>query len=140
MFVEELIRLANSDEPPTISQVKGLIKDISFLGPTKTALAGLRLCKIMPVKDTDGQISLRKSTSMFAIADRLQYQNFFQAKVPMLDFSIEEVHDLRSFLVALSLEDRYMTQTIKETTTANDSTIDLVLSKEMQEKAFAIFR
>lgn len=140
MFVDELIRLANDDEPPAISRVKELIRDISILGPTKEALTGLRSCRILPVKGTDGQTGLRSSTSIFAIIDRRQYQKSFEAKVPLLDFSIEEVHEWRSFLFALSLECRYMTQTFKQTTTANDSTIDLVLSREMQEKAFAIFR
>ncbi len=140
MFIEEIRRLANGAEAPSIQKMSELIKEISSREPTREALGILRACNILPIKGTDGQVSLKHAASRFAIVDRLQYGDLFRGEVPMLDFGLEDIHELRPFLLALNLEDRYMSRTVKEVSMTNASTLDPVLSRSMREKAYAIFR
>lgn len=58
MHVDELVWLANSDEPPPLPQVRDQIKEINSLGPSRDSLTNLRLLNILPVKGTDGQVNL----------------------------------------------------------------------------------
>jgi len=140
MFVEELQRLANGDIAPPIQQVSDLIQEISSRAPTPEALNGLRDCNILPIKGIDGQVSLQHAASRFAIVDRLQYEDLFRGKIPMLDFGLEDIHKLQPFLSALGLEDRYMSLNIKEKSMANSSTLDSILSRRMRAKAYAFYR
>ncbi len=140
MFIEELLRLANGAQASPIRQVRELIKEISSQKPTREALNPLRASNILPIKGTDRQVSLQPAASRFAIVDRLLYGDLFRGEVPVLDFGLEAIHELRPFLLALDLEDRYMSQIIKEVSMTNASTLDPVLSRSMREKAYAIFR
>lgn len=140
MFVEELQRLANGDNAPPIQQVSELIKEISSRGPTQEALNELRDCNILPVKGTDGQVSLQHAGSRFAIIDRLQYEDLFKGKIPMLDFGLEDIHELQPFISALGLEDRYVFPNIEEKSKANPSTLDPILGRSMRAKAYAFYR
>lgn len=140
MFVEELQRLANGDIAPPIQQVSDLIKEISSRGPTPEALNGLRDCNILPIKGIDSQVSLQHAASRFAIVDRLQYEDLFRGKIPMLDFGLEDIHELQPFLSALGLDDRYMSLNIKDKSMADPSTLDSILSRGMRAKAYAFYR
>ena len=95
---------------------------------------------IFPVQGTDAKMSLNKSLDLFAIIDRSEYASAFKGKVPILDFDIEEVRELRQTILALRLEDRYMSQLVVESSTVKDSSKEETLSNSVQKRAYALFR
>ena len=66
--------------------------------------------------------------------------SMLETRIPLLDFSLEEVHTLRPFLVALGLENRYISRAIKESSRVKDSVLDDELTRQMRGKAYALFR
>ena len=140
MVINTLVHVAKNRNIPPFQQVRDLIRDITFWSLGATSLDDLRLCNVLPVKGTDGQLALKNSTDIFAIVDRLEYGELFKDKLPVLDFDLEDIHALQPFLFALSLRARYMSQLIKETSTVNGCRIDVVLSNEMRKKAHALLR
>lgn len=139
-FVSELVRIADSNEAPPMQKVKELIRDVNAWGPDRTALVDLMECDILPIKASDGHVSLGSRVDVFAIVDRRQYGDLFKARVPVLDFAFEDIHDLEPFISALSLQDRYMSHSIREVSDACDASIDRRLTRHMQEKAYALYR
>lgn len=134
------MRLADSDEIPSVQKVKDLIDDINAWGPSKTALLDLVERKILPIKATDGRTDFGSTNDTFAIADRIQYAEIFKARVPILDFDCEKVHELEPFLFALGLKARFMSRAITENSNVGDSVLDRSLTRRMQEKAYALYR
>ena len=76
----------------------------------------------------------------FIIVDRKKYGNHFRGVIPILDFSVEEIQGLESLILALGLSDRYMSQTVRETSSAKDFLLEPVLSQEMRHRAYALLR
>lgn len=140
MFVEELKRLATSDGDPSIAKIKDLIKDIDDLGPIEDDLEDLRSYNILPVQGTDGQIRLKNTHDIFAIVDRIEYEKLFKDRVAILDYSIEEAHNLRRFIGALGIGYRCISLSVTEATTAENSTKNALLTTRIRDQAYAIFR
>ena len=140
MYVEELKLLVASDEIPPTDAVKELIKQINSMGPRLGALERLEMLPMLPVKSVDGQIFLARKTDAFAIVDHETYQELFSSKVPFLDYTKEEVHELQPFISALGLQERYISQLVQETSTVNVSSKSARLSNEIKQKAYALFR
>lgn len=140
MFVEELKRLATSDGDPPVSKIKDLIRDIDDLGPNTDVLEPLKFCNILPVQGADGQVRLKNTNDVFAIVDRVEYENLFKGRVAILAYTIEDLHKLRGFLTALGIEQRYMSLLVEETSTAKDFAQDNRLTRRMRDQAYALFR
>ena len=140
MFVRELLRLTDERVGASFQQIKDLIYDINLCRPDLESLYELRPRRFLPIKSTNGQVTLGKITDKFAVIDHPQYGRIFESKVPVLDFDFEEIHKLRPFLYSLSLGDRFMSQMVRETSTADGSHKDTELSEKMREKSYAIFR
>lgn len=142
MFIEELkSRSARFDvNNPPIREMRALIEDLNKWGPQKGDLKDLLQCKILPVRSTDNELSLKSTAETFAIVDRAEYGETFRGKVPYLDYSIEEVRKLRSFITAMGLESRYMSSSVKEFSFVIASSKVSRLSEEFQQKASAFYR
>ncbi|MCJ1354926.1 MAG: hypothetical protein MMC33_004916 [Icmadophila ericetorum] len=142
LFVQELkIRCENFDaNNPPIHEVRGLIEDLNELAPQRGDLDELLQCNFLPVRGTDDRLRLKSTAEVFAVADRVEYGQMFQGKLPYLDFSLEEVRVLRKFLTAMGLESRYMSNLAQETSTVNESSKDSVLSEQFQQKASGFYR
>ena len=140
MYIDELLRLIDCNDEPSIPRVKALIKEINTWKPDKDSLAALTSSQLVPVKGIDGMVKLVDITEVFAIVDRRHYEDLFMTKIAFLDFDREAVHNLAPFICALGLEDRYTSRAIRESSKARDSVIDDKLTRNMREKAFALFR
>jgi hypothetical protein len=115
--------------------------NICALSPTPKALEKLYGCKCLPVKLASGEIRWMDRSGDFAIVDRREYGELFKDRINVLDFSLEEVHNLNPFLSGLGLAERYMSQSVWETTTTpSDGTIRERLTNDLRKKAYAIFR
>ena len=140
MYIDELLRLIGCSDEPSVPRVKALIEEINTWKPDKDSLVALRSSRFLPVRATDGIVKLADLSAVFAIVDRRYYQDLFKTKIPFLDFDLEAVHELAPFIHALGLENRYISMTIHESSKAKDFVIDWGLTRNMREKAFALFR
>ena len=55
------------------------------------------------------------------IVERSDYGDIFQGFVPCLDSRVEEVQGLKSMILALGLSDRYMSKTVRDTSSLRKS-------------------
>ncbi|KAF2188895.1 hypothetical protein K469DRAFT_748131 [Zopfia rhizophila CBS 207.26] len=127
-------------ENPDRQQIFQEMLNICALKPTAEALKGLSGCNCLPVTLTSRQKKWVDHSSDFAIVDRREYAEIFDGKISMLDFSLEEVHSLRPFLLGLGLKDRYMSNAIREETAVCNGLLSQDLTNDLRRKAYAIFR
>ena len=139
-YIEELELLIADGSSPPGKKLKTILKAIGSRKPQKSVLDRLKLRRFLPVWGVDGALSLKGVMDDFVVVDRKKYGDIFRGVIPSLDFSVEEVHGLESMILALGLSDRYMSQTVRETSSARDSLLEPVLSREMRHKAYALFR
>lgn len=139
-YIEELKLLISRSSSPSIRIVKSFIKEIGSWEPQQPALEHLKLLKFLPVRGHDGALTLKSVADDFVIVDRKKYGDVFGGIIPILDFNIEEVHDLAAFILVLGLSDRYMSKAVQECSTVHGSHLDQLQSQEMRHKAYALFR
>ncbi|RYP39352.1 hypothetical protein DL767_002263 [Monosporascus sp. MG133] len=103
----ELLTL--SAEEATVTHVKNLMwilnsqLEVELLGCSPQNL--LRR-PILPVRGVDGRVSLQPGDAEFAIVDRKRLGEIFHDNIPFLDFTINEICQLKPLLMWASLEDR----------------------------------
>lgn len=114
-YIKQLRKLS-SDSPLDIDEIKTAIYEVSALEASKDELEHLCEMQFLPVKFPDGCIKVAEVTDTFFIADRVEYLEAFQDKVPILDFTIGEIRHLYRLLESLGLEDRYMSVSVQEET------------------------
>jgi len=116
---------------------------ISVFNPKPGSLLNeLSKVEFLPIRQPSGTVIWLSPSSRtsFAIIDRLEHENIFRSKLCSLNFSMEEIHPLKAFLLALDLEDRYTSHAAKETTEAKGGIHDSALSENLSLKAYAIAR
>ena len=139
MLVEEVL-VAADQETPRIQAIKDLLKELNSFGPRAPALDRLRDAPVIPVKGTDGLVRLLKATDAFAIIDRVPYMELFANKIPIMDYTREETHELESLISALGLEGRYISRLVQEHSMVNGASKHVALSDRFKRKAYSIFR
>ena len=139
MLVEQVLAVAD-EKIPRLQALRDLIKELNSFGPRAPALDRLIGAPILPVKGTDGLIKLVKTTDPFAIGDRVHYLELFANKVPVMDYSREDIHRLESFISALGLEGRYMSRLVQERSMVGSASNDGKLSDRLKRKAYFIVR
>lgn len=140
MHVQGLKQLAQSQPPPSESDIKQAMMLISSMDPTRTDVKDLQTANVFSVKLTNGQKSFTNPKADFAIVDRAEYGSAFAGKIRILDYSIEEVRACRSLLLALDLKNRHLSELVEENTTVQDSVVSPELSRTFRTKAYGVFR
>ena len=140
MYVHELKSLVDRDPCAPIERVKNLIMDINTHNPCSDALDDLKSSRVLPLRNTDGTLSLATSQVVFGIVDLPAHGEFFRGKLPLLDFQREEVYALQPFLISLGLRHHHMSEAVFEVTTADSGPENRDYSAKIQERAFAITR
>jgi hypothetical protein len=142
-YIEVLRLLVGEPFPRNIPSIKGAINCISNLDPTAEDLDELIRLSCLPVHvPGSNRVKLMRPSEIFFIADRREYEQVFRGKVPVLDYSLEEIHALQPFLEALGLADRYMSVAVQETTRVQQlSDVPLKsLSQAFRARAKALYR
>jgi hypothetical protein len=141
MVYEKLIgaRLSLEEAKQTIETFNSLLlvsKDID-LDPTPVLQK-----EVFPIRFPDGDVKLLKGSESFALLDRKSLGDDFLNKAKFLDFSIEETRALHSFIKWSRLEDRYLSQSIREISSANEDSTRPISSpdREIKRKARALLR
>lgn len=129
-----------SDNPNKESILKEM-QNICALSPKPEDLqAKLSKCACFPVRIPTGEIEWLTCTDPFAIVDRLKYGNLFRNEIKTLDFTLEEVHSLRTFLIGLKLEPWFMSKAVTEETRVNNGLLHQELTNDFRKKSYAICR
>lgn len=70
----------------------------------------------------------------------MDYGIMFHGEVKTLNFSLEEVHSVRVLLLALKLDEKYLSKIAKESTECEDAAADPDLTTSLRIMAYAITR
>lgn len=70
--------------------------------------------KLLPVMLPNGQVELRTAKQDFVIRDRQHLSDDFASEACFLDFNMESARRLQALITWAGLEDRYISQAIKE--------------------------
>lgn len=134
MVVDELKELGN--RPSTSpEQIKELIWTVNSLLPAEAkrpSHTGVVSSKVFPIRNPDGEVTLKSSATNFFVVDREFLKHCFKDKTKLLDFSLEDVVRLRPFIAWARLEDRFLSRRVKEITSFHGSEITQTLESRSQ--------
>lgn len=134
MLINKLKEQGKS-QSPDIKDIKRTITMLSDMLPSAKVKHDpkptLDSC-IFPVKYPDGIVKLHSCNTDFAIADRKHLYAHFSGSAKILDFAPDEIHRLEPFLSWAGLENRYLSNTVKEISTLRNGTITLVSDTRRQ--------
>ncbi|KAK7222154.1 hypothetical protein V2G26_010157 [Clonostachys chloroleuca] len=98
---------------------------------------------ILPVKYPDGGSALRNIDAVFAVGDDRQLCGRLQAYINLLDYDFEEIRLLKPFIRWAKLEERYLSQSVREFTRVSPSATRRSITGDkydISRKAYAILR
>ncbi|KAI0835964.1 hypothetical protein F5Y06DRAFT_114649 [Hypoxylon sp. FL0890] len=157
LFVEKLgVRMLDANivynellelkpEEATVEHVKDLLRTMNSqleLDAPQGSAADLLKHSIIPVREVGGRVSLQSSGTEFAIIDRKTLGEIFGRRVKALDFTTNEVCMLRPFIKWAGLENRYLSELVKETSVLN-SGVKVPISdptQDISKKAYGLLR
>ncbi|PQE23988.1 ATPase- ATP-binding domain protein [Rutstroemia sp. NJR-2017a WRK4] len=140
-FIKRLARLSKTN--PSIDQIKMLICEVNSRSPAPEDLQCLRHGKVFPVKTVNGTVELFSWDDDFVVVDRQDLANAFEGQLNKLDFTLEEVHGLRSFIRSLDLHHRYLSHLVSERSELLDgviATLHVPATNILRGRAHALFR
>ena len=140
-LVKALCFLGEKRSP--VESVKDMIKAINREGLTPQDLESLATYNVLPIRrhGLQGNINLGGLQQNFAIIDNTKLSAIFQDYVDLLDFSLEEVHELAPFLEGLGLQSKYLSRLCTtQTTCREDGMIAGRLTQEFTDRAYGILR
>ncbi|KAF5228970.1 hypothetical protein FANTH_14368 [Fusarium anthophilum] len=102
----------------------------------------IRQAKVFPVRYPTGTVVLSSVSVDFAIGDRDKLKMMFRDKVALLDFEMDEVRRLRPLIEWLRLQDRYLSNSVEESTfICSDSERPISTpNRDLKRKAYHIAR
>ena len=139
-LVEALKSLGESRS--SVESIKEMIKAINRKDPERQDLESLATCNVLPIRrQVFGSITLGNLQETFAIIDNTKLSAIFQDHVDLLDFSLEEVHELAPFLGGLGLQSKYLSRLYTTQTSCDENgTADEILTRKFTDRAYEILR
>jgi len=121
MVYHELMNTAAGD---TVEMVKGLLRVLSSLllryVPDPSQLPQPLLQRpILPVRLPNGEVQLCSWDESFVIMDRKHLGQVFCGKVKILNFDLQELHELKPFIRWAGLSTAYISYMVRETSILN---------------------
>lgn len=142
---DQLLRTCASGSA-TVGRVKELLTSFNSLLPaakTQPTPDKLLKCEFMPVTlCLFGESDLCTSETEFFIADRADLFTAFGERVPCLDFSLQEVCQLRPLIVWAGLESRYLSRCVHEASRVEGG-VEMPISnpdRDVKRKAYGLLR
>lgn len=144
MAIGEL-REAGSSRATTADELKESIWTVNSLLPTEQEppKPGSILEKnIFPVRYPNGAVQRASIASEFFLVDREPLKRQFEALVKFLDFTLEEITRLDSFIEWTGLKDRCLSLQVQETTSFHGIGASLISNRDRQiyNRAHALVR
>ncbi|CVK88266.1 uncharacterized protein FPRN_02199 [Fusarium proliferatum] len=141
MVYDELRQSSGNNTEETkvaILSLNGLLQtEMTLLDPEP-----IRQAKVFPVRYPTGTVVLSSVSVDFAIGDRDKLKTMFRDKVALLDFEMEDVRRLRPLIEWLKLQDRYLSNSVEESTfILGDSESPISTpNRDLKRKAYHIAR
>jgi hypothetical protein len=143
MAIEELKETGNR-ESASIEEVKASIWTVNSLLclDSEPPPPELMATKILPVRYPGGGVQCVSAQTQFFIVDREPLRLPFEDRVKFIDFSLEEVVQLHSFLTWARLGDRYISRCVRESTSVQNSSAQPISNpgREFRYRAHALLR
>ncbi|EXJ63403.1 uncharacterized protein A1O5_11452 [Cladophialophora psammophila CBS 110553] len=143
MVLDELIE--KGARQASVKEVKDTLRTLALLLSSNTSVASSRRIlnsRVFPVRYSNGKVALRTSTTDFGIVDRQRLGELFARKATLLDFSLDEVRQLKPFFAWSGLENRYLSNMVKEISRVDGGEPDLITDRDRDIcwKAGGLFR
>ncbi|KAH6986493.1 hypothetical protein BKA56DRAFT_670643 [Ilyonectria sp. MPI-CAGE-AT-0026] len=102
----------------------------------------IRKAKIFPIRYSNGTTALNSMNVDFAIGDRDKLKTQFLNKISLLDFDLEDVCRLKPFFEWVGLQNRYLSTSVKESTSISGDSGRPISSRnrDLKRKAYFIAR
>ncbi|KAK7736974.1 hypothetical protein SLS53_006729 [Cytospora paraplurivora] len=123
MAIDELKEVTSRNEP-RVQEVKDSIWTVNSLLTTEKQPPGpgdLLECRIFPIRYPCGDVKCDTKAAEFFIIDREPLRRSFESMVKLLDFSLDEVVQLRPFTQWTDLQNRNLSACVKEITSFGGS-------------------
>lgn len=144
MAIDEL-KETGSRESTSVPEVKESIWTVNSLLSTERNHPNPREIvkgSIFPVRYPNGRVIRGSMSTEFCVIDREPLRQSFETKVKFLDFTLEEVVQLRLFLEWARLEGRYLSHCVKEITSFHGGVTRPMLNpdRQIRNRAHALLR
>lgn len=98
--------------------------------------------QILPILLPNGTTQLQTPSDHFNIVDRQKLGEAFKGKAALLDFTLQEVWKLSPFFQWLEIEDRYLSNAVKEVSTFGGGNERVISAphRDVRSKALPLFR
>lgn len=138
MHVSALKQLAETGNPEEIK--KGLFC-LSALQPVAHDLDSLQKVNLFSVRGQNGNAQLTNSESDWLVPDHNKYREAFSAyPLLFLDYTPREIQTIRSLLISMNMEKKFLTTAVEETTKIEEGHLNPRLTKRMRDIAYALCR
>lgn len=143
MYVDSL--KAEAKGKASAALIKETMRLICSLGVGENDFSGLVEAKVLPVKLANGVGSFASASSKdecvdLAIMENKIHWDAFKGKIVVLDFSVEEIRDTRTLLLAMGLKERFSSKLVKEVTDVSGGSQDHEMTRNLRIKSQAIVR
>ncbi|KAF4945027.1 hypothetical protein FGADI_12286 [Fusarium gaditjirri] len=143
LICQHLLNVGNTIQPiPEIKKLLwSLLDSLTANRGASSAIADqIRVCRVFPVKLPSGEVQPLSAMGGFHINDLPIYAAALKEKASLLDFSVEEVHRLKPVIEWLGLTERYLSKTVTEKTSVDESqgVEDSDLAQDIAGKAAAL--
>ena len=144
MVLDQLLAARSLNIPA--SQVKELLKTLnSFLRTEVTPPRPNRLlnARVFPIREPgSGNVILCKSDTQFTLVDREGPPSRFIALIRVLDFTLQEIRQLKPLITWAGLESRYLSRCVSEISRLGDGLPRPISQphRDFKRKAYALLR
>ena len=137
MYIDALKSEATN---PARARVFELIECLCGYDPSPRELSELENCKCFPVNVPGEGQKWMDCSGAFAVGDRRVYVELFRSEIPLLDFSLEEIHSSEIFLSGLGIDMKFLSVIARAETDASETSVHRMLTSDVRRKAYAICR
>lgn len=128
-----------------VAKLKATIWSFNALLQTEKHLLDPKLLlksTVFPVRYPDGSTTLSSANVHFAISDREYLLARFDGKIKILDYTVEEVWQLKPFFEWTKLTTRFLSNAVQENTTVLEGVQQPIRTskRDLKLKAYAILR
>ncbi|ROW15001.1 hypothetical protein VPNG_03422 [Cytospora leucostoma] len=144
MAIDELKEVTSRNDP-MVQEVKDSIWTVNSLLDTEKQPpkpGNLLECRIFPIRYPRGDIKCDTKAAEFFVIDREPLRRSFESMVKLLDFTLDEVVQLRRFLQWTNLENRNLSACVKEITSFGGSDAKPLSNpnRDIRHRAHALLR
>ena len=142
MVYDELLQ---TDAVSVISELKSTVWSLNTLLQTEQNLLDpgpLLEEKVFPVKNADGTRRLASATTDFAIGDREYLIAQFADKIKILDYTVEEVWQIKAFLPVGKFDSPFLSNAVQRSATVSGGMRPSIAipKRDLKRKAYALLR